>query len=169
MSLRNRTAGRRGRQNICVWQTWQGYYFRVLSSSSLKINIFWSLTKRLSRLSHRFCRLLPSFVLFTINYDFQHAPRVENIALKQRESTNSSEPAQDKAEDEMIEVSPARAQKGFRRCSSCNYGKIVDYTCRFLFPFSFTLFNVLYWYHYLSDWLQKLENVFSSRNVKVKV
>ena len=78
---------------------------------------------------------------------------MENIPLKQRESTNSSngEPAQDKAEDDMIGVSPARAQKGFRRCSSCNYGKIVDYTCRFLFPFSFTLFNVLYWSHYLSD------------------
>ena len=112
-----------------------------------------SQTKLLSRLSHRFCRLLPSFVLFTINYDFQDAPRVENIALKQGESTNSSngEPAQGDAEDEMIEVSPARAQKGSRRCSSCNYGKIVDYTCRFLFPFSFTLFNVLYWYYYLSD------------------
>ena len=110
-------------------------------------------TNLLSRLSHRFCGLLPSFVLFTINYDFQDAPRVENIALKQRESTNSSngEPAQGDAEDEMIEVSPARAQKGSRRCSSCNYGKIVDYTCRFLFPFSFTLFNVLYWYYYLSD------------------
>ena len=78
---------------------------------------------------------------------------MENIHLKQRESTNSSngKPAQDKAEDDMIEVSPARAQKGFRRCSSCNYGKIVDYTCRFLFPLSFTLFNVLYWSHYLSD------------------
>ena len=23
------TAGRRGRQNVCVWQTWQGYYFLV--------------------------------------------------------------------------------------------------------------------------------------------
>ena len=92
---------------------------------------------------------------FTVfNYDFQdNAPRVENIALEQRESTNASngEPAQGDAEDEMIDVSPPRAQKGFRRCSSCNYGKIVDYTCRFLFPFSFTLFNVIYWSYYLSD------------------
>ena len=37
VSVRNRTAGRRGRQNVCVWQTWQGYYLRVLSWSSLNI------------------------------------------------------------------------------------------------------------------------------------
>ena len=35
VSLRNRTAGRRGRQNACAWRTWQGHYFRVLSCSSL--------------------------------------------------------------------------------------------------------------------------------------
>ena len=35
VSLRNRTAGRRGRQNACAWRTWQGHYFRVLSWSSL--------------------------------------------------------------------------------------------------------------------------------------
>ena len=37
LSVRNRTAGRRGRQNVCVWQTWQGYYLRVLSWSSLNV------------------------------------------------------------------------------------------------------------------------------------
>ena len=35
MSLRNRTAGRRGRQIACVWRTWQGYNLRVLSWSWL--------------------------------------------------------------------------------------------------------------------------------------
>ena len=35
VSLRNRTAGRRGRQIACVWRTWQGYNLRVLSWSWL--------------------------------------------------------------------------------------------------------------------------------------
>ena len=35
VSLRNRTAGRRGREIACAWQTWQGYYLRFLSWSSL--------------------------------------------------------------------------------------------------------------------------------------
>ena len=30
VSLRNRTAGRRGRQIACAWRTWQGYNLRVL-------------------------------------------------------------------------------------------------------------------------------------------
>ena len=47
VSLRNRTAGRRGRQNVCVWQTWQGYNLHVMSWSSLSINIFWFLQKDL--------------------------------------------------------------------------------------------------------------------------
>ena len=42
VSLSNRTAGRGGQQNARVWQTWQGYYLRVLSWSSLNINVFWS-------------------------------------------------------------------------------------------------------------------------------
>ena len=46
VSLRNRTAGRRGRQNACAWQTWQGYYLRVLTWSSLNTNVFWPFTKR---------------------------------------------------------------------------------------------------------------------------
>ena len=87
LSLPNRTAGRRGQQNACAWQTWQGYYLRVMSWSSLDINAFWSFTKRsvqrrvdfggrvfqpklLSRLSHKVCGLPSSPVLlrkFTIN------------------------------------------------------------------------------------------------------
>ena len=46
VSLRNRTAGRKGRQNAHVWQTWQGNSLHVLSWSSLNINVFWSFTKR---------------------------------------------------------------------------------------------------------------------------
>ena len=87
--LRNRTVGRRGRQNVCEWQTWEGYYLRVLSWSSLNINVFRSFTnicltegkfgrkvfktKLLSRLSHKVCRLLFSSVLlrkFTIDTFF---------------------------------------------------------------------------------------------------
>ena len=41
--LRKRTTERRGRQNVCVWQTWQGYYLRVLSWSLLNITVFLSL------------------------------------------------------------------------------------------------------------------------------
>ena len=40
MSLRNRTAERGGRQNGCMWQTWQGYYWHVLPRSPLNINVF---------------------------------------------------------------------------------------------------------------------------------
>ena len=35
VSLRNRTAGRRGWQNACVWRTWRGCNLRVLSWSWL--------------------------------------------------------------------------------------------------------------------------------------
>ena len=45
VSLRNRTTGRSGRQNTCVWQTWHCYFLRVLSWSSLNDNVFWSLPK----------------------------------------------------------------------------------------------------------------------------
>ena len=37
VSLRNRTAERRGQPHACVWQTWQTYYLRVLWWSSLKL------------------------------------------------------------------------------------------------------------------------------------
>ena len=47
MSLRNRTAGWRGWQNVCVWQTWQGYNLHVMSWSSLSIHVFWFLQKDL--------------------------------------------------------------------------------------------------------------------------
>ena len=42
--LRNMTTERRGRQNVCVWQTWQGYSLRVLSWS-LVIIVFLSCLK----------------------------------------------------------------------------------------------------------------------------
>ena len=87
LSLPNRTAGRRGRQNACAWQTWQGYYLGVMSWSSLDINAFWSFTKRsvqrrvdfggrvfqtklFSRLSHKVCGFPSSPILlrkFTVN------------------------------------------------------------------------------------------------------
>ena len=41
--LRKMTAERRGRQNVCVWQIWQGYHLRVLSWSLLNITVFLSL------------------------------------------------------------------------------------------------------------------------------
>ena len=55
--LDNRAAGRRGRQIACAWRTWQGYYVRILSWSSLtsmfsgllQKDLFkgkWSLAKR---------------------------------------------------------------------------------------------------------------------------
>ena len=47
VSLRNRVVGRRGRQNAYVWQTWQGYYLRALSWSSLDTNVFWIFTKKI--------------------------------------------------------------------------------------------------------------------------
>ena len=47
VSLRNRTAERRGRKNVCVWQTWQGCNLHVMSWSSLSINVFWFLQKDL--------------------------------------------------------------------------------------------------------------------------
>ena len=37
VSLRNRTVERRGRQNAWVWQTWRGYYLRVLSGIHLTL------------------------------------------------------------------------------------------------------------------------------------
>ena len=49
VSLRKRTGEERRRQNTCVWQTWQGYYVRVLSwSGPLQKDLFkgkWSLAK----------------------------------------------------------------------------------------------------------------------------
>ena len=43
----NRTAGRRGRQNSWVWQTWQGYYLRVLLGIHLTLMFFDLLQKDL--------------------------------------------------------------------------------------------------------------------------
>ena len=80
VSLRNRTADRRRRQNACVWQTWQGCCLGVLSWSSFNIivSIFlhrdlikgmWSLAKSffeiklLSSSSHKVYRILSSSAL----------------------------------------------------------------------------------------------------------
>ena len=74
LSLRNRTAERRGRQNAWVWQTWQTYYLCVWVDRDLKcFLVFYSKTcllkegegrrKHFSRLSHKVCRLLSSTVL----------------------------------------------------------------------------------------------------------
>ena len=73
VSLCSRMAERRGRQNSCVRQTWQGYYFWILSWPSLNImfsglitNIMVKFggkfvqTKLLSRLSHKVYHLLSS-------------------------------------------------------------------------------------------------------------
>ena len=49
VSLRNTTAERRGRQNACVRQTWQGYYLRVLWWPSLKLMFAGLLHKDLSK------------------------------------------------------------------------------------------------------------------------
>ena len=49
VSLRNRTAKRRGRQNAWVWQTWRGYYLRVLSGIHLTLIFFALLQKDLSK------------------------------------------------------------------------------------------------------------------------
>ena len=46
VSLRNRTAWRRGRQNARVWQARQDYFLLVLSWSSLNINVYWYFKKR---------------------------------------------------------------------------------------------------------------------------
>ena len=45
VSFRKRKASRREKQNVCVWQTWHGFYFRVLSWSTLTISVFGFLQK----------------------------------------------------------------------------------------------------------------------------
>ena len=87
VSLGNRTAERRRRQNAWVWQTWQDYYLRVLSGIHLTLMFFALLQKDLFKgmlslvegfssnsiivtLAHEVCRRLSSHVLlrkFTIN------------------------------------------------------------------------------------------------------
>ena len=47
VSLGNRTAERRRRQNAWVWQTWQDYYLRVLSGIHLTLMFFALLQKDL--------------------------------------------------------------------------------------------------------------------------
>ena len=56
--------------------------------------------------------------------------------------------------DEIIDKSSASAEmtnKTLRRFTSYECGTIIDRTSRCLFPFSFVLFNVFYWYCYLSQ------------------
>ena len=55
VSLRNRTAERRGRQNAYVWQTWQAYYLCVLWWSSLKLMFSGLLPKVLFKGGWRYC------------------------------------------------------------------------------------------------------------------
>ena len=65
--LRKMTAERKGRQNVCMRQTWQGYYFRVLSWSLLII-VFLSCLKESEVWQKTFkyyCRALhSSFAVF---------------------------------------------------------------------------------------------------------
>ena len=53
-----------GRQNARVWQTWQGYYLRVLSWSSHNISVFWSFTKRSVKRKVKFGEKLFQIKLF---------------------------------------------------------------------------------------------------------
>ena len=72
---------------------------------------------------------------------------MENMAVQQQESSYLSN---GEAVQRDIMESLARDKKSLERCKSCDCGKIIDCTSRFLFPFAFVLFNVFYWYRYLS-------------------
>ena len=72
---------------------------------------------------------------------------MENMAVQQRESSNLSN---GEAVQRDIKESLARDKKRLKRYISCDCGKIIDRTSRFLFPCAFVLFNVFYWYRYLS-------------------
>ena len=72
---------------------------------------------------------------------------MENMAVQRRESSNLSN---GEAVQRDIKESLSRDQKSLERCKSCDCGKIIDRTSRFLFPCAFVLFNVYYWYRYLS-------------------
>ena len=72
---------------------------------------------------------------------------MENMAVQQQESSYLSN---GEAVQKDIKKSLARDKKSLERCKSCDCGKIIDCTSRFLFPFAFVLFNVFYWYRYLS-------------------
>ena len=63
-------------------------------------------------------------------------------------------------EEEVMEKYSTHAQsdknfKAFRECPPCRIAEIIDYSCRFLFPLCFVVFNVLYWRHYLKEWLYR--------------
>ena len=63
VSSRTRTAERRGQQNACVWQTWQGYHSRV---SKLNINVFWSLQKNCLKESEVWRKVISNKVIVTL-------------------------------------------------------------------------------------------------------
>ena len=80
VSIRNGAVERIGRPNVCVWQTWQGCYLRILPWSLLKNTVLgsltkdpyfnrrWSLTEMFSKIiiscsSYKICRLLSLAVL----------------------------------------------------------------------------------------------------------
>ena len=48
VSVHHSTVGRRGWQNVSVWQTWRGYYLRVLPWSSFNILCFLVFYKKIS-------------------------------------------------------------------------------------------------------------------------
>ena len=99
VSLRNRMAGRRGRQNTCAWQKWQArtitYVFcrdihlaLTFTSVYKKISFKgeWSLAKNcfkqklLSRLLHKVCRLLSSPVrLLLITQQYGRGKKKANL------------------------------------------------------------------------------------------
>ena len=57
------------------------------------------------------------------------------------------------AEKKMIEKPTAHTQMNVKSpggCRPCGIGMIIDVTSRFLFPFSFVMFNFFYWHHYLT-------------------
>ncbi|CAH3025688.1 unnamed protein product, partial [Porites evermanni] len=72
---------------------------------------------------------------------------MENMAVQQQESSYLSN---GEAVQRDIKESLARDKKSLERCKSCDCGKTIDRTSRFLFPFAFVLFNAFYWYRYLS-------------------
>ena len=86
-------------------------------------------------------------------FHLQDLPGMENIPLKQRDEHDLSngEPVQSGVDDEMIGESLTTTQKGFERCASCDCGKSIDRASRFLFPFAFVVFNIFYWWRYLTE------------------
>ena len=64
--MKSLTAGRRGWQSVCAWQTWHGYYLHVMSWSSLNINVFCSLQKDSLKESEGWCKVISSKTIVTL-------------------------------------------------------------------------------------------------------